>query len=102
MIERQCLALVFASQKSRHYLLNIEVHVIIKFDPSKHLFPKTDLSGRLAKWVIMLTEFDLKFVSQKVIKGQALNDHLADAPSSLILPNQESFLDEFLLPIETD
>lgn len=29
-------------------------------------------------------------------------DHLVDAPSSLALPNQESFPDEFFLPIEMD
>lgn len=68
-IERQCLALVFPTQKLRHYLLNVETHAIITFDPLKHLFSKIDLLGCLAKWVMMLTKFDLKFVSQKAIKG---------------------------------
>lgn len=71
---------MFATQKLRHYLLNAEVHVMVKFDPLKHLFSKTDLSGRLAKWVMMLTEFDLKFVSQRAVKGQALTDNLVKAP----------------------
>lgn len=41
------------------------MHMMTKFDPFKHLFNKIDLSGGLAKWVILLTEFDLNFVSQK-------------------------------------
>lgn len=51
---------------------------------------------------MMLTKFDLKFVSQKEIKGQALIGHLTDAPSPLTLPNQESYPDKFILPIEID
>lgn len=89
-------------QKLRHYLLNAEIHVIIKFDPLTHLFSKTDLFGCLAKWVMMLTDFDLKFVSQKAIKGQALTDHLVAAPSPFSLPNRESFPDEYIIFIEVN
>lgn len=102
MIERKCLALVFATKKLRHYLLNAEVHIMVNFDPLKHLFSKTNLSRCLAKWVMMLTEFDLKFVSQRAIKGQALIDHLVEAPSPFSFPNPESFLDDFILCIEKD
>lgn len=65
MIEKQCLDLVLAISKLQHYLLNVEIHVITKFDHLKHLFARTYLSRRLAKWVMLLTKFDLKFVSQK-------------------------------------
>lgn len=75
---------------------------MVKFDPLKHLFSKTDLSGRLAKWVMMLTEFDLRFVSQRAIKGQALTDHLVEALSRFSFPNPESFPDDFILSIEKD
>ncbi|GLJ23983.1 hypothetical protein SUGI_0456280 [Cryptomeria japonica] len=75
---------------------------MVKFDPLKHLFSKTDLLGRLAKWVMMLTEFDIKFVSQRAIKGQALTDHLVEAPSPFSFPNPESFPDDFILSIEKD
>lgn len=82
--------------------MNAEIHIIIKFDPLKHIFSKTDLSGCLAKWVMMLTKFDLKFVSQKAIKGQALIDHLVDAPSPFSLPNSKSFPDEYIFSIEVE
>jgi hypothetical protein len=35
--------------------------MVMKIDPLKHLFNKTNFLGHLAKWVILLTEFDLKF-----------------------------------------
>ncbi|XP_070018307.1 uncharacterized protein [Nicotiana sylvestris] len=34
--------------------------------------------GRLTKWQILLTEFDIIYVTQKAMKAQALADHLAE------------------------
>lgn len=86
-MEKQCLGIIFTMQKLRHYLLHVETHVIVKCDHLIHLFSRTDLSGRLAKWVMLLSEFDLKFVSQKAIKGQALANQLAEALSPYSFPN---------------
>jgi hypothetical protein len=33
--------------------------------------------GRLGKWVVFMMEFDITYVPQKAIKGQALADFLA-------------------------
>ncbi|XP_070049555.1 uncharacterized protein [Nicotiana tomentosiformis] len=35
---------------------------------------------KLAKWQILLSEFDIIYVTQKAVKGQALADHLAENP----------------------
>ncbi|XP_075088331.1 uncharacterized protein LOC142170338 [Nicotiana tabacum] len=35
-------------------------------------------TGKLAKWQIFLSEFDIVYVMQKAIKGQALADHLGE------------------------
>ncbi|XP_060190643.1 uncharacterized protein LOC132619905 [Lycium barbarum] len=35
---------------------------------------------KLAKWQILLSEFDIMYITQKDIKGQALADHLAENP----------------------
>ncbi|XP_070049148.1 uncharacterized protein [Nicotiana tomentosiformis] len=49
-------------------------------DPLKYIFQKLMPTGKLAKWQILLSEFDIIYVTQKVIKGQALVDHLAKNP----------------------
>jgi hypothetical protein len=49
----------------------------------------------------MLSEFYLKFVSQKEIKGKYLTIHLVEAPS-LDTTKLNSFLDEFVLPLDMD
>lgn len=76
-IERECLAVVFASQKLRHYMLSHKVHLVAQFDPLKYLMNRATLTGRLAKWVMILSEFDIEYVSRKAIKGQIIADQLA-------------------------
>ena len=68
-IERACLAVVFASQKLHHYMLSHTIKLIAKVDPLKYLLSKVALIGWLAKWVMVLSEFDIEYVDRKSIKG---------------------------------
>ncbi|XP_071905959.1 uncharacterized protein [Coffea arabica] len=79
-IEKSCCALAWAAQKLRHYLLSHTTYLISRSDPLKYLLEKPMLTGRLAKWQIILSEFDIVFTSQKAVKGQAIADHLAENP----------------------
>ncbi|XP_070049259.1 uncharacterized protein [Nicotiana tomentosiformis] len=47
-------------------------------DPLKYIFQKPMPTGKLAKWQILLSEFDIVYVIQMAVKGQALADHLAE------------------------
>ena len=49
-------------------------------DPLKYLFEKPALSGRLSRWLILLAEFDLKYVARKTIKGRDMSDFCAENP----------------------
>ncbi|XP_070010388.1 uncharacterized protein [Nicotiana sylvestris] len=52
-------------------------------------------TGRLAKWQILLTEFDIVYVTHKAMKAQALTDHLAKNPvDDEYQPLSTYFLDE--------
>ncbi|XP_038717270.1 uncharacterized protein LOC120010560 [Tripterygium wilfordii] len=93
-IEKVCLALVFATKKLRHYMLAHVIHLISKADPLKFIMSRPVLSGRLAKWALLLSEFDITFVPQKAIKGQALADFLADHPIPAEWELPEEFPDE--------
>lgn len=79
-IEKGCLAIVFASQKFKHYMLAHKVKLITKIDPLKYLLSKVMLTGRMAKWVMILLEYDIEYVEQKAIKGQVIADQFAEAP----------------------
>ena len=49
-------------------------------DPLKYIFQKPMPTGRLAKWQILLTEFDIVYITRTAMKAQALADHLAENP----------------------
>jgi len=80
-IEKECLALVFAVQKTRHYLVGRTIHVISRVNPLRLLMTKPgSLNSRLAKWALLLSQYDMILTPQKAVKGQALAEFLAAHP----------------------
>ena len=79
-IEKVCLALFFAIDKLEHYMQAYTVRLIAKADPIKYVLSRPVVSSRIARWAVLLQQYDLAFVPQKVVKGQALADFLADHP----------------------
>ena len=59
MIECLCLALVWATRRLRHYMTEFSVHLISRLDPLRYLFNRPTLTGRLMRWLVLLTEFDI-------------------------------------------
>ena len=49
--------------------------------------------GKIAKWVLLLSEFDIKYVTQKSVKGRAIVDHLAHCSPEEAEEIQKDFLD---------
>ena len=61
-------------------MLSHTVQLISKIDPLKYMLSHTVLTKCLAKWYMLLSEFDIQYIDRKAIKGQAIADHLVDAP----------------------
>ena len=68
-------------------------------DPLKYLFEKLFLSGRLSRTLILLSEFDLKYMARKTIKGSIVSDFCAKNPMEGD-DGREDFLDKDILDIE--
>ncbi|KAI5348037.1 hypothetical protein L3X38_000924 [Prunus dulcis] len=83
-IERLCLPLYFTAIKLRHYMLPHTIYIIAKTDLIKYMLTRPMLRGRIGKWTLALTEFTLRYVPQKAVKGQAVADFLADHPGEEI------------------
>ncbi|CAL8116470.1 unnamed protein product [Prunus armeniaca] len=79
-IEKTCLALVFAIQKLRHYMQAFTVHLVARADPVRYVMSKPVLTGRLAKWALLLNQYEIIYTPTKAVKGQAVVDFLADHP----------------------
>ena len=72
-------------------------------DPLKYIFQKTMPTGRLAKWQILLTEFDFVYVTRTAMKTQELADHLAENPiDDEYKPLKTYFPDEEINSIEEE
>ena len=80
MIEHYCLALVWATRRLRHYMTEYSVHLISRLDPMRYLFDRPALVGRLMRWLVLLTKFDIHYVTQKSIRWSFVADHLASLP----------------------
>lgn len=77
-VERLCLCLYFSCTKLRHYLLANECVVVCKTDVIKYMLSAPVLRGRIGKWMLALTEYDLLYESAKAVKGQVLADLVVD------------------------
>ncbi|RVW68741.1 Retrovirus-related Pol polyprotein from transposon 412 [Vitis vinifera] len=51
MIERLCLAVVWATRRLRHYMTEYSVLLVSRLDPLRYLFDRPVLTGRLMRWL---------------------------------------------------
>ena len=63
-------------------------------DPIKYIFEKPALSRRIARWQMILNEYDIQYTTQKAIKGSILADHLAHQAIDDYQSMYFKFLDE--------
>ena len=80
-VEKECLALIFTLNKLRHYLILHRTQLVSRVNPIKVLMTKVGLlSPRMAKWSMLISQFDIEYVPQRAVKGQALAEFLAAHP----------------------
>ena len=97
--KKELLAVVFAFDKFRPYLIGNKVIVHTDHSAIKYLMDKKDAKPRLIKWVLMLLEFDLEIKDKKGTKNP-IAYHLSrlEGPINEVQIN-DNFLDEHLLAI---
>ena len=94
-MEKLILALVTAAQKIRPYFQAHTIEVPTEY-PMKQMLHKPETSGRLMKWVIELSDFDIRYKTKTAIKGQVLADFVMEFTSAEPAQNAQAMND---LPI---
>ncbi|XP_049401665.1 uncharacterized protein LOC125865512 [Solanum stenotomum] len=67
-------------EQAIYYLSKKFTSYEVRMDPLKYIFQKPMPTSRLAKWQILLTEFDIIYVTRTAMKAQVLADYLAENP----------------------
>ena len=62
MLEKTCCALAWAEKRLWKYMLNHTTCMISKMDPIKYIFEKPALTGRISRWQMLLSEYDIELL----------------------------------------
>jgi hypothetical protein len=51
--------------------------VVSKYDVIKYMPSLLILNGRIGKWILAISEFDLRYESAQIVKGQVMADFVS-------------------------
>ena len=99
--EKEFLAIIFACDKFRPYIINSNVIVHTDHQALRHLLVKKDAKPRLIRWVLLLQEYDLQIADSRG-KDNPVADHLSRMEGIVNdpVPMNESFSGEYLAKID--
>ena len=101
-IEKELLAIVFAINKFRAYLVGSFIVVFTDHSALKYLLTKQDAKARLIRWILLVQEFNLQIKDKKGVEN-VVADHLsrlAITRNSHSLPINDDFPEESLMMME--
>ena len=98
--EKELLAVVFALEKFRPYILGSKIIVCTNHAALKYLPSKKEAKPRLIRWVLLLQEFDLEIKDKKGSEN-SVADHLSRLHTTSSSEICDAFPDEQLLAIVT-
>ncbi|CAN6713111.1 unnamed protein product [Malus baccata var. baccata] len=97
--EKEMLAVVFALDKFRSYLICSKVIIYTDHAALRYLMSKKDAKPRLIRWVLLFQEFELEIRDKKGSEN-VVADHLSrliqDGEAESTVPLNETFPDEHL------
>ncbi|CAN6706472.1 unnamed protein product [Malus baccata var. baccata] len=98
--EKELLAVVFALDKFRSYLIGTKIIVFTDHAALKYLLTKKEAKPRLIRWILLLQEFDIEIRDKKGSEN-VVADHLSRmVHEEDVVPIIETFPDEQLMSVK--
>ena len=76
-MEKLILALVTTPRRLRPYFQTHTIEIVTEH-PMRQVLHNLETSGRLIKWAIEISEFDIRYKPKTAIKGQVLEDFIRE------------------------
>ena len=96
-IEKLALAAVHAVQRLCHYILLRKIFVLATVNPFQFVLSRRVIGGKYNRWIVILQEFDLEFLSAKSKKSMVFSE----LPCGEDTIYEESFPDKHLFLISS-
>ncbi|KAL0846987.1 hypothetical protein Bca101_020233 [Brassica carinata] len=96
--EKEMLAIVFAFEKFRSYLVGSKVIVYTDHAALRHLLAKKDAKPRLLRWILLLQEFDLEIREKPRIEN-GVADYLSRLRIEGGIPIDQGLREEHVMAI---
>jgi hypothetical protein len=100
-IEKKLLAVVFASDKFRSYLMDTSIIVFTDHAALRYLLSKKDAKACLISWILLLREFNIQIKDKKGVEN-VVADHLSRLTFEEVkeeIPIRDAFPDEQLFAV---
>jgi hypothetical protein len=95
---------VHAIQQFCHYILLRKNIVIVVVNPFQYVLMRWVIGGNISRWIVILQEFDLDFVSAKYEKSLVFAELISELPveSGDIIPEESPINEDVFLIASSD